>query len=93
MLDATGWVRTLGGIEGYIALHNRVAGVTRAGVDAALAAGTIRVMPAVRGCIYLVPDRMTGVLLRLAGHLSRTRVNNELAKLGCSPQEIQARAG
>ena len=88
-IDATGWIRTLGGIEGYIALHNRVAGVTRANVDAALKAGVIRVMPAVRGCIYLVPDHMTGVLLKLAGHLSRKRVDNELAKLGCSREELR----
>ncbi len=88
-LDATGWLRTLGGIEGYVALHNRVAGITRGCVDTALANGAIRVMPAVRGCIYLVPRRMTGVLLRIAEHLNRRRIDAEMAKLGCPREELQ----
>lgn len=88
-LEATGWLRTLGGIEAYIALHNRVDGATRAVVDQALATGAIRVMPAVRGCIYVVPERMSGYLLKLAEHLSRRRVETELQKLGCSLAELR----
>lgn len=88
-LEATGWLRTLGGIEAYIALHNRVEGATRAVVDAALKTGEIRVMPAVRGCIYVVPERMSGYLLKLAEHLSRRRVETELQKLGCSLAELR----
>lgn len=88
-LEATGWLRTIGGIEAYIALHNRVDGATRAVVDDALGTGAIRVMPAVRGCIYVVPERMSGYLLKLAEHLSRRRIETELQKLGSSLAELR----
>lgn len=88
-VDATGWLRSLGGIEAYVALHARVEGVTRAHVDAALTSGAIRLMPAVRGCIYVVPGPLAPTLLALARHLSRRRVENELEKLGSSLAELR----
>lgn len=90
VVEGSGWLRTLGGIEAYIALHNRAEGMTRARVDAALASGAIRVMPAVRGCIYVVPERMVGVLLRLADHLSRKRNDAAMVKLGYTAEERSA---
>lgn len=88
-VHATGWLRSLGGVEAYVALHARVEGLTRADVDAGLASGAIRLMPAVRGCIYVVPGDLAGTLLALARHLSRRRVENELEKLGSSLAELR----
>lgn len=60
LVSRTGWVRTLGGIDAYLALWSRRPGLRRAAVDEALASRRLAVAPAVRGCIYLVPFVRSG---------------------------------
>ena len=56
VLGGSGWLRTLGGTDVYIAARARRPGMKRTELDAAVVAGELRVHPAVRGCIYLVPS-------------------------------------
>jgi hypothetical protein len=88
LVEATGWVRTLGGVEAYLALRARRAGITRAEIDAALAARDVQVLPAARGCIYLVPRSDAPAALALAESLARTRRAKEVAAAGAKPAEV-----
>ena len=89
-----GPLRTLGGVDAYLALHERVGtdtggGLTRAAVDAAVADHRLQVLPAVRGCIYLVPREEVAWALRLADLLSRRRNEREHEKAGIRPGELE----
>ena len=53
LIGDSGWLRTLGGADAYLAARARRHGMRRADLDAAIAAGELCVRPAVRGCIYL----------------------------------------
>ncbi len=63
-VEATGFVRTLGGADVYLALRARRPGTSRAGLDGAVERGELQVVPAARGCIYLVPRRDVPAALR-----------------------------
>lgn len=54
--------------------------MTRAELDASVERGDLRVIPAVRGCIYLVPARFVGDLLALNAGPWRKQVDKDLAK-------------
>src|SRR6185503_13037577 len=82
VLGDSGWLRTLGGTDVYIAARARRPGMTRAELDAAVAAGELRVHPAVRGCIYLVPSSAVPDLLALNAEAWRAQTEKELAKIG-----------
>src|SRR4051812_32444991 len=73
LLGASGWLRTLGGTDVYIAARARRPGMQRADLDAAVTAGDLRVHPAVRGCIYLVPSSAVPDLLALNALAWRTQ--------------------
>lgn len=88
----TGWLRTLGGVDVYLALRSRMAGFERVTVDAAVREGRLRVAPAVRGCIYVVPAEDHALALRIAERLSERRIARDLAKVGVGADEIE-RAG
>lgn len=91
ILARTGWVRTLGGIDAVLSLAARKQGLTRDQVDAELALdGAVKVVPAARNCIMLVPRADAPLALRLggAGWLGRTR--RDLAKLGHPEAEVHA---
>lgn len=90
VLERTGFVRTLGGADVYLAVRARRPGLTRAELDAAAAAGEAQVLPAVRGCMYLVPRRHSALCLRVADLLSRTRAEREHEKAGIRPGEVEA---
>jgi hypothetical protein len=79
-IGITGWLRTLGGADVYIAARARAPRMTRAQLDAAVVAGDLRVVPAVRGCIYLVPSRVVGDLMALNAPIWRKNTEKELAK-------------
>jgi hypothetical protein len=81
-IGRTGWLRTLGGTDVYIAARARVPKLTRADLDAAVTKGTLRVVPAVRGCIYLVPSHVVGDLMALNAEPWRKQTEKELAKAG-----------
>lgn len=86
----TGWVRTLGGADAYIALHARQNGLSRAQVDVHVQHGELRVVPAVRGCIYLAPKGDASLCLSIAESMSRVRAAREHEKAGIRPGEIEA---
>ncbi len=86
----TGWIRTLGGAEAYLALAARGRAVTVEAVHRAVAEGSLGVTPAVRGCIYLVPARDAGLCLRIAHALSRRRTARDLERAGATADEVAA---
>jgi hypothetical protein len=87
-VDRAGWVRTLGGVDVYLALLARIPGLRAADVDRAAAAHEVQVVPAVRGCIYLVPRADVPMALRLAEAEWRPRSDRDLAKAGVPQQEV-----
>src|SRR5262245_36472532 len=90
VLGESGWLRTLGGTDVYIAARARRPAMTRAALDAAVTAGELRVHPAVRGCIYLVPSSAVPDLLALNAEAWRTQTEKELAKIGKTIAVVEA---
>lgn len=86
-----GWSRSLGGVDPYLALFART-GSSRADIDAALGRGALRISPAVRGCIWLIPQQDLGLALAVSEAQSRKPLLRDLARLGCSPQQVQGLA-
>jgi len=90
VLERTGFVRTLGGIDVYLALRARLPGLWRTKLDRAVDLREAQVVPSVRGCIYLVPRRDVALSLRTADLLSRARVEREGRKAGIRPGEADS---
>ncbi len=88
-LEGSGFVRTLGGIDVYIALKARVAGFHRQDVDDAASEQRVQVLPAARGCIYLLARRDAPLALRVAELLSRPREAREHEKVGIADSEVE----
>lgn len=87
VLARAGWMRTVGGAGPYLGLHAR-AGLSRAAVDAAVAAGDICELPSARGCTYLVPRADYALALRLGqGKSEATEISNA-KKLGATDAEL-----
>ena len=82
VIGDSGWLRTLGGTDVYLAARARRPGMKRLELDAAVVAGELRVHPAVRGCIYLVPSSAVPDLLALNTEAWRTQTQKDLAKIG-----------
>jgi hypothetical protein len=74
----------------YLAVRARVPGMKRATLDEAVAAGRLQVIPAVRGCIYLVPRAEVPLVLRVAEEQYRRRTERELLKVGVKDEELAA---
>jgi hypothetical protein len=89
VIARTGWLRTLGGVDVYLAARARVPGLGRAALEALVESGRLRVIPAVRGCIYLVPSVHVPLALRVASEAWRKTTERELAKAGSSWNEIE----
>jgi hypothetical protein len=90
VVERTGWVRTLGGIDVYMAVRARSPGLRRAELDDAVVRGELHVLPAARGCIYLVPERDRLLALGFAATMSRPRTERDLEKLGVGRSELEA---
>ncbi len=88
VVAATGWPRTLGGVDVYLAVRARVPGLKRQQLDEAVAQSRLQVIPAVRGCIYLVPRADVPLVLRLAEEQHRKRADREHEKAGIAPTEL-----
>jgi hypothetical protein len=88
-LEETGFVRTLGGVDVYIAVRARVPGLRREDLDGLVEAHQAQVVPAARGCMYLVPRRDVPISLRVAGLLSRSRDERDQEKAGIRPGEVE----
>ena len=92
VVSGTGWVRTLGGVDVYLAVRARCSGLRRADLDRAVARRQLRVIPAARGCIYLVPDHQVAMALSLAAALWRPRTERDLTRAGSSWDEVETLA-
>lgn len=90
VVAATGWPRTLGGVDVYLAVRARVPGMSRRDLDEAVEQSRLQVIPAVRGCIYLVPRSLVPLVLRVAEEQQRKRTDRDLEKVGCSEEEVAA---
>ncbi len=90
VLEQAGLVRTLGGIEAYLALCARDAEITPGAVHAAVESRAACVVPAARGCMYLVPARDVAACLVLADSLSSGRAAREHERAGIQPGEVEA---
>lgn len=88
LVAATGWLRTLGGVEAYLAVDARRPGTPPDAVDAALAAAELQVLPAVRGCVYVLPRAHAALGLRFAASQARRRTWRDLEKAGVGPAEV-----
>ncbi len=84
----TGWLRTLGGAEAYLALAARNSTVAVASVHEAIASGSLRVSPSVRGCIYVVPAEHAPLSLRIARRLTEKRALRDQEKAGVVEGEL-----
>lgn len=92
LVAQTGWLRTLGGCDAYLAARARRPGMARAELDAAIAAGQLRAHPAVRGCLYVVPAAVIPDLLALNGEAWRAQTTKELAKVGKTLEVVESLA-
>jgi hypothetical protein len=90
VVAATGWPRTLGGSDVYLAVRARVPGMPRQALDEAVQTGKLQVVPAVRGCIYLVPRAEVPLVMRVAEEQYRKRTERELQKVGVDAAELKA---
>ncbi len=88
-VETTGHVRTLGGVDVYLALRARIPGLGRAAVDSAVERGELKVSTATRGCIYLVPRRDWTICLRFADMLRRQRDDRDQERAGIRPGELE----
>lgn len=89
LIGGTGWLRTLGGADAYLAARARRPGMTRADLDAVVAAGELCVRPAVRGCIYLVPASAVPDLLALNAEDWRRQTEKDLARIGKTIEVVE----
>lgn len=89
IVAATSWPRTLGGVDAYLTLRARAPGLGRAAIDAAIVSRDLQVVPAARGCIYIVPRDEVGLVLRIAEEPWRSRIGRELEKAGSSWKEVE----
>lgn len=89
VLEESGFARTLGGVDVYVALRARVPDLRRADLDRLVDGQQAQIVPAVRGCMYLVPRRDVALCLRLAASLTRTRDDRDQEKAGVRPGEVE----
>lgn len=89
LVARTGFIRTLGGVDGYLALLARHPKLQLAEVDRAVSSGALRVTPAVRGCIYLVAEAHAPLCLAIAEQLSAARDQRDADKAGIKKGELE----
>lgn len=88
-IERTGFFRTLGGVEVYAAARARVKSFKAKDLDSALASRRVQVVPAVRGCMYLVAERDVPYALRLADLLGRRTFDRNNEKAGVKREELE----
>src|SRR5688572_4640708 len=87
-IQRTGFLRTLGGVDVYLAARARSAGMPRKALDDLVVKGLVKVIPAVRGCIYLVANADVPTALRFAETLTAPRAAKEQARAGMKKGEL-----
>jgi hypothetical protein len=88
-LTATGPIRTLGGADVYISARARAAGLTRVELDGLAASRDVQVIPAARGCMYLVTRPEVSLFLAFAASGWRRRNARDFQKLACAEEEYE----
>ncbi|MGO8993832.1 MAG: DNA glycosylase AlkZ-like family protein [Polyangiaceae bacterium] len=84
----TGWARSVGGCNPYLALRDRAA-LSRASVDEAVAKLQIHELPSARGCTYVVPKDDYAIALRASqGHGDDASMAMATKFLGVTVKEI-----
>ncbi len=85
-----GWMRSVGGAGPYLGLRAR-AGLSRAEVDAAVAATEISELPSARGCTYVLHRSHFGLGLRMGqGFGDDARIATARMYLGVTELELEA---
>ncbi len=92
VLGKSGWLRTLGGADVYLAARARKPGMKRAELDEVMASGELRGVPAARGCTYVVPANVVGDIMALNAAAWRKSTEKDLAKVGSSMAAVDALA-
>lgn len=87
-IATSGYQRTLGGADAYIAVRARVPKLVRADLEALIQEGELVVIPAVRGCIYVVPASEAPMCLSIAGKLTERRDERDAEKAGIREGEL-----
>jgi hypothetical protein len=88
VLLRTGWARSVGGCNPYLALRDR-AGLSREAIDRAVAALEIHELPAARGCTYVVPKKDFAIALRASqGHGDDATIAMAKKFLGVTDKEL-----
>jgi hypothetical protein len=86
VLEQTGWSRSVGGVGPYLTFFSR-AGLTREGVDQAVAKTQVHELPAARGCTYVVP-RADYVLALTVGEGFADAPLKQAMQFGVTPKEM-----
>ena len=89
VVEQAGPIRTLGGVDVYLALRARAPGLKREQLDRAVEQRDVQVIPAARSCIYLVAKRDVPCALRFAGQLRASRDEREFLKAGIHSGELE----
>ncbi len=82
-------IRTLGGVDVYLAIRARIPDFKRDQLDQAVEQRMVQVIPAARGCIYLVAKPDVPCALRFAAHLRASRDDREFKKAGIQEGELE----
>lgn len=85
----SGFQRTLGGADAYLGVRARVPRMARGDLEALVSEGELSVIPAVRGCIYLVPRAEVPLCLQIAARLSQPRDDRDAERAGIRPGELE----
>lgn len=90
LLQRTGWLRTLGGVDPALALLARRGELDMADVTRTLTTGEMAVVPAVRNCVYVLPGTARPAALAEACDIWQKRMANEAPKAGIRDGELEA---
>lgn len=89
VLEKAGFVRTLGGVDVYLALQARIPNFQARELDVAVAGARAQVIPAARGCIYLVARSQVPDTLAFAALQRASRDAREYDKAGIKKGELE----
>lgn len=93
VLARSGWMRSVGGAGPYLGLRAR-AGLSRAAVDAAVAALEIHELPSARGCTYVLPREHFALGLRVGqGFGDAAEIATAKKYLGVTDEELERLRG
>ena len=88
VMQRSGFVRTMGGVDAYLATLARQRHRQNKHLDDCLAASEVQVIPAVRGSLYVAARADVPLCLRIAQQLSAARTARELENAGFGGCEI-----